>query len=161
MAEALQDATYDYAGFWRRVLAFILDQLIIGVAVSIVAYAVAGGDFDSPMFDTDGDPSDALTLVAAWLYYAFQESSAQQTTLGKRALGIIVSDTSGRRLSFGRATGRHFAKYLSVITLGIGFIMVAFTRRKQGLHDLLAETLVLHRTSPAHAGPTVNIPEPA
>jgi uncharacterized RDD family membrane protein YckC len=84
-------------------------------------------------------------LVADWLYFAYQESSPAQATIGKRALGIKVTDLEGNRISFGRATGRYFAKYLSAITLFIGFLLAAFTARKQALHDMIAGTLVVNR----------------
>lgn len=71
------------------------------------------------------------------------ESSAKQATLGKMALGIVVTDLEGARIGFGRATGRYFAKILSGLILGIGFLMAAFTERKQGLHDIIAGTLVV------------------
>jgi len=83
-----------------------------------------------------------LVLFGSWLYEAFMESSSYQATLGKMIFGMKVTDLNGNRISFERATGRHFAKILSSI-LGIGYIMVGFTERKQGLHDLLAGTLVL------------------
>jgi uncharacterized RDD family membrane protein YckC len=82
-------------------------------------------------------------FFAHWLYEAMMHSSSWQATLGKRALGMIVTDLDGRRLSFGRATGRHFAKWLSAMILGIGFIMVAFAPKKQGLHDMVAGTVVI------------------
>ncbi|MGA9497765.1 MAG: RDD family protein, partial [Terriglobales bacterium] len=85
----------------------------------------------------------AIALIfSSWLYEAFMESSSYQATLGKMIFGMKVTDLYGNRISFGRATGRHFAKWLSGMILGIGYIMVAFTERKQGLHDLLAGTLV-------------------
>jgi uncharacterized RDD family membrane protein YckC len=71
------------------------------------------------------------------------ESSSKQATLGKMALGIIVTDLEGQRISFGKATGRHFSKIVSGIILYIGFIMVAFTEKKQGLHDMMAGCLVV------------------
>jgi uncharacterized RDD family membrane protein YckC len=71
------------------------------------------------------------------------ESSSKRATLGKMALGIIVTDLEGKRISFGRATGRFFSKILSGIIIYIGFIMVAFTDKKQGLHDMIAGTLVI------------------
>jgi hypothetical protein len=83
--------------------------------------------------------------VAAWLYYALLESSDAQATLGKRAVGIKVTDLDGNRISFGRATGRLFAHIISSFTLGIGFAMAAFTRRRQTLHDQIAGTLVVGR----------------
>jgi len=81
-------------------------------------------------------------VFGSWLYEAFMESSSYQATLGKMIFGMKVTDLNGNRISFGRATGRHFAKWLSAMILGIGYIMVGFTERKQGLHDLLAGTLV-------------------
>jgi uncharacterized RDD family membrane protein YckC len=83
-----------------------------------------------------------LLLFGSWLYEALMESSSYQATLGKMIFGMKVTDLSGNRISFERATGRHFAKYLSGMILGIGYIMVGLTERKQGLHDLLAGTLV-------------------
>jgi uncharacterized RDD family membrane protein YckC len=86
-----------------------------------------------------------LSIAIAWLYFAFMESSARQATVGKMALGIVVTDMDGNRIGFGRATGRFFAKYLSALILAIGFIMVAFTQKKQGLHDLIVNTLVVKK----------------
>ena len=71
------------------------------------------------------------------------ESSSRQATLGKMALGLKVSDLKGNRISFARASGRHFAKIVSGMILLIGYIMAGFTNRKQALHDMIAETLVL------------------
>lgn len=96
------------------------------------------------------DESILLTLInlaVAWLYRALMESSSQQATLGKMAIGIKVTDIDGRRIGFWRATGRHFAQFLSSITLGIGFIMAGFTKRRQALHDKLAGTLVVRKSA--------------
>jgi len=84
-----------------------------------------------------------LIIVGQWLYYALMESSSRQGTLGKMALRIIVTDLDGKRISFGKASGRYFGKIISGIILYIGFIMIAFTEKKQGLHDMLASTLVV------------------
>ncbi|MFY9676334.1 MAG: RDD family protein, partial [Terriglobales bacterium] len=83
-----------------------------------------------------------LTLGASWLYEALMESSSYQATLGKMIFGMKVTDLYGNRISFARATGRHFAKIVSGLLLCIGFIMVGLTERKQGLHDMMAGTLV-------------------
>ncbi len=83
------------------------------------------------------------STIISWLYFALMESSSKKATLGKMALGLIVTDMNGVRLTFGRATGRFFGKILSGIILNIGFIMAAFTEKKQALHDILAGTLVL------------------
>ena len=85
----------------------------------------------------------AFNTLVNWLYAALLESSSYQATLGKMALGLKVIALEGHRISFARATGRHFAKILSLLMFLIGFIMVGFTRRKQGLHDMLAGTLVI------------------
>ena len=80
-----------------------------------------------------------------WLYFAIMESSAKQGTLGKMAVGLVVTDKRGKRLTFGRATGRYFAKWISGKILIIGYIMAAFTEKKQALHDIIAGTMVYQR----------------
>jgi uncharacterized RDD family membrane protein YckC len=86
-----------------------------------------------------------LRIVLHWLYYSLLESSAWQATLGKKALGLEVTDLDGNRIGFGRATGRFFAKFISWIILLIGYIMAGFTEKKQALHDILAGTLVIRK----------------
>jgi uncharacterized RDD family membrane protein YckC len=87
----------------------------------------------------------ALGLIGGWLYEALMESSAKQATLGKMLLGLMVTDEAGNRISFARASGRHFAKYISSFTLFIGYIMAGFTAKKQALHDMIAGTLVVRK----------------
>jgi uncharacterized RDD family membrane protein YckC len=90
--------------------------------------------------------SFAAIFVLGWLYYASMESSAYQGTLGKMALGLIVTDMQGRRISFGRASGRFFAKLLTgLIPFFVGYIMAGFTEKKQALHDIIASCLVLRK----------------
>jgi len=86
-----------------------------------------------------------ISTILQWLYFSLMESSAWQATLGKKALGLTVTDLEGRRISFGRATGRYFAKIISSLILFIGYIMAGFTEKKQALHDLIAGTLVLRK----------------
>ena len=145
-----------YGGFWRRVLAYIIDAIIVNVAGSLVGFVVGlalGLQMQSGGADTEtiegaaGLAGGVLGLVSSWLYFAILESSSMQGTLGKKALGMIVTDLDGGRIGFGRATGRYFAKILSGIILLIGFIMVAFTERKQGLHDMFVGTLVFKASS--------------
>jgi len=135
-----------YAGFWRRFLAALLDGIIINVPLSIVSYAL--GEYDrapTSILDAYISVSNGLALAVTWLYYALQESSAAQATLGKRALGIKVTGTEGERISFGHATGRHFGKIISSIILLIGYLMMLWDDRRQTLHDKLANTLVVHQ----------------
>lgn len=84
-----------------------------------------------------------LAVVGQWLYEALLTASSWQGTIGKHILRLKVTDQAGNRIGFGRATGRFFAKILSGMIMYIGFIMIAFTDRKQGLHDTLAGTLVM------------------
>jgi len=83
-----------------------------------------------------------FSALVSWIYEAALESSSYQATLGKMALGLKVTDLAGNRISFARATGRHFAKYVSGMIFFIGYIMAGFTERKQALHDMIAGTLV-------------------
>jgi uncharacterized RDD family membrane protein YckC len=122
-----------YAGFWRRFLAAFLDGILLGIV---------GGILTSQM---DQTASGSISTILGWLYYAGMESSSRQATLGKSLLGMYVTDLRGQRISFLRATARYFAKFLSALILMIGYIMAAFTERKQALHDKLADTLVLVR----------------
>ena len=121
-----------YAGFWTRFLAMVIDSLIVSAAGGLLAAATFGVGI-------------VVILFGPWLYEAFMLSSEWQATVGKRAMSIVVTGADGGRISFARATARHFAKILSMLTIFIGFIMAAFTARKQALHDLIAETLVVHR----------------
>jgi uncharacterized RDD family membrane protein YckC len=89
-----------------------------------------------------------ISLLVTWLYHAWMESSEWQATLGKRMLGLVVTDMAGRRISFGRATVRHFSKIITnMVPLAIGYIMAGFTEKKQALHDMIAGCLVLRRNS--------------
>ncbi len=91
--------------------------------------------------------SPILNLVFSLIglaYFVGFESSSMQGTFGKRAMGLVVTDLHGRRISLLRAVGRYFAKILSSLILLIGYIMIAFTERKQGLHDMICSTLVVH-----------------
>ena len=133
----------NFAGFWIRVLAYIIDiipLLIIGVVLALLSGdPIIEPDPSAPVYGI----SDLIGLVIGIAYFVGFESSAYQATPGKMALGLIVTDSDGRRISPMRAVGRYFAKILSGLILMIGFIMVAFTERKQGLHDMIASTLVV------------------
>jgi uncharacterized RDD family membrane protein YckC len=147
-----------YGGFWRRVLAYIIDTVILNVAMAIVGGFLGLGMGITGMAGENIEEAAALGLVGAnvgmsligtWLYFAIMESSSIQATVGKLAVGVVVTDLNGERISFLRATGRYFAKILSAMILMIGYIMVGFTERKQGLHDMIASTLVYKSRDPA------------
>lgn len=140
-----------YAGFWVRVVAAIVDGVVVRIVVTPIGLMFGGMSWLAGM--GGGVPhlgmmflGTGITLVllvaGAWLYEAFLESSSYQATLGKMIFGLKVTDLQGNRISFARATGRHFGKIVSGLILGIGFIMAGLTERKQALHDMLAGTLV-------------------
>jgi uncharacterized RDD family membrane protein YckC len=141
-----QVAPHGYAGFWIRVLAFIIDALVLGAAFAVVG-SVLRIDMSRSMNFSTGPQMPGYWLAAAigFVYFTVMESSATQATLGKMALGIKVTDLGGNRISYLHAVGRHFARILSEITIGVGYLMVAFTERKQGLHDKVASTLVVYK----------------
>lgn len=157
-------ALEDYAGFWKRVAAYIIDAIILWIPQTLIE-KLTGASAAKEVMTTaiQGSPGDLqvmhaaqmhylaaawpamlISLVMAVLYFAICESSSWQATVGKLALGIRVTDLEGRRIGFGRAIGRYFAKILDILIIGIGFLMVAFTARKQGLHDMICSTLVLN-----------------
>jgi uncharacterized RDD family membrane protein YckC len=88
-----------------------------------------------------------ITIIIGWLYEAFFTASTYQATPGKMIVGIRVIDQRGNRISFARATGRHFAKFLSAIILAVGYIMAAFDEQKRALHDHIAGTLVTYKSA--------------
>jgi uncharacterized RDD family membrane protein YckC len=152
---ALVAPAVHYAGFWRRVVAFAIDHAIILIPMAIILYAIGAARIltsDDPIaaetayVDFLNKYSLALPLLyfaVVWLYYALLESGPRQATLGKRILGIKVTDMEGRRLGFGRSLGRQLGKMVSKASLGIGFVVAAFTPKKQALHDLFARCLVV------------------
>jgi uncharacterized RDD family membrane protein YckC/predicted RNA-binding Zn-ribbon protein involved in translation (DUF1610 family) len=131
-----------YAGFWRRFVAALIDGVLVTVVLFVLDILLALVLKSSPPA-LAAAISLGLTIGVGIAYYVVQESSSQQATLGKRALGIIVTDIHGHRISNARALGRYFAKLLSAFTLLIGYIMAGFTEKKQALHDMMAGTLVV------------------
>ncbi len=84
-------------------------------------------------------------FISSWLYSAGLEASRLQGTVGNLIFGLKVTDEKGQRCTLGRTTVRFFSKILSALTLGFGYLMIIFTKRKQALHDILAKTLVVKR----------------
>jgi uncharacterized RDD family membrane protein YckC len=151
--------TVAYAGFWLRFVALIIDFIIIYCVRALIFLPFGIGMGMRGMFHGAQPQSPAdlvpffatiirimiISTIIQWLYFSLMESSAWQATLGKKALGLTVTDLEGRRISFGRATGRYFAKIISSLILFIGYIMAGFTEKKQALHDMIAGTLVLRK----------------
>ena len=155
----------NYAGFWIRLAAYLIDTIVLLVVQWLVfaAFGVSALGVNSmdpaagDMFATTGGIIAYLvTTFGAIAYFVTMDSSSKQGTLGKMAVGIIITDENGNRISWLRALGRYFAKLLSALILLIGFIMVAFTERKQGLHDMICGTLVVKgRPGEGAVDPTV------
>jgi uncharacterized RDD family membrane protein YckC len=162
-----QVATH-YGGFWIRFVAYFVDGLILGIPISLIfgllVFVFGAGSLATiRSLPSNPDPDQVQAqfvplimallgayallllggLVIGWLYFATMESSARQATLGKAMLNLRVTDTNGNRLSFGHASGRFFAKLVNGFTCGIGWLMAGFTEKKQGLHDLIAGTIVI------------------
>lgn len=143
-----------YAGFWLRFVAFVIDSLVlaaggfvVGAIVGFVTGAVLGAaGTDMPTIrSVCGAFGYIIGIILNWLYFTLFECSSRQATLGKMALGIIVTDMDGNRISFGRANGRYWGKIISALLLFIGYIMAGFTRKKQALHDMMAGCLVVKK----------------
>lgn len=148
------------AGFGLRVLAFLIDDLVLAIPMAFWVYAVNGwlgmeplplAEILERMTEGDAELENYLRILTAGgfvirgIYHVLLESSPWQATLGKRAMGIIVTDEEGERLGPGRAIGRHLGRILCQFTFFIGYLMVIFTERGQGLHDRVAGTLVVRR----------------
>lgn len=149
-----------YAGFWRRLAAMFLDSLlmnVVGFVVGLVFGVVIasmgqGGNVGGfGVNSNEITPAQAVLTVGMYVilfvvnlgYFIGMETSASQATFGKMALGIKVCDLQGRRITRGQAFGRYFGKIVSGLILGVGYLMAAFTDKKQALHDMMAGTLVV------------------
>ena len=155
-----------YAGFWLRFVAVIIDNLIIDVlqffliipllaSFGLTFFTLDVGEFNSlseedlvvmiPALISLISSVALLSFLVKLLYYALMESSKSQATLGKMALGIIVTDTNGERLDFTKAMIRQLFKLLSGMIMMIGYLMAGFTEKKQALHDIIANTYVVKK----------------
>ena len=139
-----------YAGFWIRVAAYLVDTILLslvflplGFVLGVVIALTSSGEENEPAVAFVSLLIRLISVISGWLYFAWLESSSWQATVGKKVCGLRVTDLNGHQITFGKATGRYFAKIISAIILFIGFIMIAFSDTKQGLHDQLAGTLVL------------------
>lgn len=144
-----------YAGFWLRLAAYLIDNLLLGLVLgNLILRPLMGRPggipADNPWYlFTNTSPQVTavilLFLMGNWVYFSLSESSPWRATIGKKVLGLEVVDLQGNRISFARASGRFFAKILSSMTFLIGFIMAGFTAKKQALHDMVAGCLVIKK----------------
>lgn len=148
----------EYAGFWLRLAAYIIDYFILGsVLTTLMVFIGLAMGLSTAIFSDMEDQANwavvttlsvilgIMGLSASWLYYAVLESGSYQGTLGKMLLNLKVTDLEGNRISFARATGRFFGKFISSFIIYIGYIMIGFTEKQQGLHDILTGCLVVRK----------------
>jgi len=153
-----------YAGFWLRFVAYIIDGFVCGLAFLVLLiplFILTGAGAALSKIGSGEDISDdvaaflgigflfgffGIIFLVGWLYYALSESSSWQATLGKKILNLKVTDMTGQPITFGRASGRYFAKIITgLIPLMIGYILAGFTEKKQAIHDMISSCLVLRK----------------
>ena len=135
---------HPYAGFWRRLAAYLIDGLLLGAVqgtITILVQVIAPDDLRAQLNVLP------VSILLAWAYFSILESSPAQATVGKMAIGIYVTDRDGDPIDFRRASIRYLAKLLSTLALMLGWLMAAFTPGKRALHDYVAGTLVLRRAT--------------
>ncbi len=143
----------EYAGFWRRVWAGMIDvslEILVALLLALLIDAIfklvgraLGIEQESAAYVT-GFTFIVLLAVGGWLYAALSESSRYRATLGKRVMHLQVVNANGGKLTFGQASARHVMKFLSLFSLGFGFMMAGWTNRRQALHDMPNDCLVIH-----------------
>ncbi len=150
------NAAPHYAGFWRRFVAALLDQIILLVGRAFV-YGAIGLIIYAMLFVLDArSQADLVLRIYAgilalldfwitWIYFAGMESSSLQGSLGKLAVGIRVCSADLQRITFEQATARYFSKILSSLTIGVGYLLCAYSSKKQALHDFVAKTVLIVR----------------
>ncbi len=138
------------AGFWIRVVAYIVDSILLwivsGVLMGLAGVNMLAMDPESAAAASAAGGIMGLVVIVLNLgYFIAFEASKLQATPGKLVVGVRVSDAAGQRIGIGRSIGRTLSKIVSSLILLIGFIMVAFTDQKRGLHDMMAGSLVRYR----------------
>jgi uncharacterized RDD family membrane protein YckC len=143
-----------FGSFWERFLAYCIDSLIVTVGSICALFTIAlliG--FSISIMGMDLEKMEGffiglyylLAFLSSWLYFTIMESSKLQATLGKKICNLVVTDTSGNRISFAKANARFWSKIISGAIFAIGYIMAAFTEKHQALHDMVAGTLVVKK----------------
>ena len=160
----MENKNENYAGFWIRFLAFLIDSVVVNTIMWVLILPMLGAlglsitslnDMNNiDFYDEEAIGLFVLSVVPAlvtvkllitWMYYALLQSGPRQATIGKMALSIIVIDVNGNRMTFARASLRYFSKIISSFIMMIGYIMAAFTEKKQALHDIIANTYVVKK----------------
>lgn len=150
----------------KRLLAALIDGIILGTVYSIILgitlipFIRKISQINEGQFPMDDAESASMVMgslgiiflgftlyyVGVFLYYTLQHSGKHQATIGKRAMKLYVTDEHGERLTFGKAAIRFLGRIINSFTMYIGYLIILFTEKKQGLHDIIAKTLVLDGT---------------
>jgi len=142
----------NYSSGFRRLVAFIIDHMLVGAILSALAWPLFGWplsftDFNFPFhwhnWNFNFMSHNFYKEIFIIIYYALMESSKYHATVGKIVMGIKVVNKNNQPLDFSKALLRNLSKILSAIIMGIGYIMIIFDDRKQGLHDKIADTFVV------------------
>lgn len=136
-APLTEEKRLQYAGFWIRLGAYLIDGVLLWMVNFLIAFIVLS--FGPELLGS------LISFLVNLFYFAIMESSEHQATLGKMAVGIRVGDRTGGQITLGNALGRYLAKIISAIPLGIGFFMIGWDEKNQGIHDKLADTYVFYR----------------
>jgi uncharacterized RDD family membrane protein YckC len=141
---AINDGTR-FGGFWLRVGAYFIDVVVLMLPNLLISYLYRSVTATADEIEQLAVEvmNFGISVVVYWVYFAVCHSSVWQASLGKKAVGLKVVDESGGRISFGRATGRYYAEFLSMLIFFIGYMMIGWSKKKQGLHDLIAKTYVI------------------
>jgi len=144
----ISPSVYVYASFWRRLGGYLIDYIVLFLIIDlpmIGLLSILGISWGDELSLTVNGWWILISFVGVTLYHVLLESGSKQSTFGKRMLGMKVVDTNGQRISFGRAVGRFFSKFLSAVILLIGYLMPLWTERRQALHDKIAGTYVIYK----------------
>ena len=146
-----QPARGRYAGFWTRLGAYLVDliilfviALVIGFILGVLIFAGSSNYNSTDAFAGFMVVFYLIFIIVTWLYFAIQESSPEQSTVGKRVVNIKVTDLEGNRISFGKATVRTIVRFIPLIG-PLGCLVIGFSDNKQGLHDFAAGTYVIYK----------------
>lgn len=149
-----------YAGFWRRLTSVLLDSVLLFFPAATMRVLVGLPALPDLLNATPTPPSAvAAEMLLDLLYVAVFVSSRRRATLGMQVMGLELTDLNGARIGFGRATLRWIAQILDLITLGIGYLIMLFTPRRQTLHDLVTGTVMV-RAHHAESAPASRVPVP-
>ncbi len=134
-----------YAGFWRRCVATWVDALVLFFPQAIlrVLMGLPVLSYDDEWGDRTVIVAESLGVLVTFLYAAVLECSSAQGSLGQQLLGLRVTDTHGRRIGFGRALARQFAKIVSMLLCGLGYLLQLWNGKRQTLHDMICGVLVV------------------